>query len=220
MSFHNTEIAILSAIQLRSTGGEWSPRPDANGVKNITIKDPATKQKVPFIGDFISFKLAIIRKYEWKGVEREDAGMYGQEVFFDLPINELYANEKGKYEGLLNAIVPEDEAVEGDFKFTQGFAFKNKSFDATLTDWTSPNTGKLTYFVFKIEDAGKAKPPVKLDVANIKQSSNTASVLAAILAKRSGAKTPPAATDAAPAKQEAPVAKPVEAKADDIPWGG
>jgi len=204
-NYFNCEATILSAVQLKSVGGAWSPRPDANGVKNIEVYDFVKKQRVPFVGDYLSVKFAISRCYKYVNGERQDDGMYGVEVFADIPVNDLYANEKGKYQGIIDSLITEDEATDGDFKFATGFALKTKLLDLTVTDYVKKN-GDTMYQFFKCQNLGDNKPPVRLDVSNIKASASTVTAFQKLLEKRGTKPAAPAAkVEEVPATDKPPV---------------
>lgn len=185
--YHNCEGVISSVIQLRSTGGEWSPKPDENGVKNIEIYDFDKQQRVKYVGDYLSLKLVVHRKYKYEGTERVDNGLYGVEVFADIPINELYANEKGRYQGLIDALT--NEITPEIKEFAPGFGFIDQVYDFTVTEY-SKKDGSTGYSLFKIVPWNTERAPVRLNVANIKSSANTSSALQAIIAKRKKVETP------------------------------
>jgi hypothetical protein len=208
--YHNCECVISSAIQLRSVGGQWSSKPDENGIKNIEVYDFDAKRRVPFVGEYISLKLIVQRKYKYSGNERVDDGLYGVEVFADIPINDFYANEKGRYQGLHDGLT---DSIDNTVKeFTTGMGFTDQVYDLTITEYAKKD-GSSGYSLFKIVPWNTERPPVRLNVADIKPSANTVSALQAIIAKRKKVETPSAsATIDTPTKQPSNVAQ------DEIPF--
>lgn len=190
--YHNCEAVISSVIQLRSVGGEWSSKPDDNGIKNIEVYDFTKGQRVKFIGEYISLKMVVQRKYKYSGSERVDDGLYGVEVFADIPINEFYANEKGRYQGLHNSLT--DEIADNVKEFASGMGFIDQVYDMTITEYAKKD-GSTGYSLFKIVPWNTERPPVRLNVADIKSSANTTSALQAIIAKRKKVEVPVASVN-------------------------